>query len=126
MSPKRILVTDDDPAILRLVAVILRRANYHVDTASNGREAIAKSERTQYDAVVLDLMMPAMDGVEVLSRLTARPRKPKFVVLMSAAPPEAIMKAITPHVFATLQKPCGINDIVATVGACIAAPAAVP
>jgi DNA-binding response OmpR family regulator len=126
MSAKRILVTDDDPSIRRLLAVILRRANYHVDTAANGREAIAKSERTQYDAVVLDLMMPAMDGVEVLSRLSARPRKPKFVVLMSAAPADAIMNAITPHVFATLQKPCGINDIVATVGACIAAPAAVP
>jgi CheY-like chemotaxis protein len=126
MSAKRILVTDDDPTILRLLSVILRRANYHVDTAANGREALAKSEQTQYDAVVLDLMMPVMDGVEVLSRLSARPRKPKFVVLMSAAPADAILKAITPHVFATLQKPCGINDIVATVGACIAAPGALP
>jgi DNA-binding response OmpR family regulator len=126
MSAKRILVTDDDPAILRLLAIILRRADYQVDTATNGREALSKSEQTQYDAVVLDLMMPAMDGVEVLSRLIARPQKPKFVVLMSAAPPDAIMKAITPHVFATLQKPCGINDIVATVRACIAAPGAAP
>ncbi|HEV7425141.1 MAG TPA: response regulator [Thermoanaerobaculia bacterium] len=126
MSAKRILVTDDDPSILRLLSVILRRANYHVDTASSGPEAIAKAEETRYDAMVLDLMMPAMDGVEVLSRLSARPHKPKFVVIMSAAPPDTIMQAITPHVFATLQKPCGINDIVATVGACIAAPGAVP
>jgi DNA-binding response OmpR family regulator len=122
MSAKRILVTDDDPAIRRLLAVILRRANYHVDTAANGREAITRTDRTEYDAIVLDLMMPAMDGVEVLARLSDRPLKPKFVVLMSAAPPDVITSAITPNVFATLQKPCGINDIVATVRACIAAP----
>jgi DNA-binding response OmpR family regulator len=126
MSAKRVLVTDDDPSILRLLSVILRRANYHVDTASSGREAIAKTELTQYDAVVLDLMMPAMNGAEVLSRLSARPQKPKFVVIMSAAPADVITEAITPKVFATLQKPCGINDIVATVGACIAAPGTVP
>jgi len=121
MSAKRVLVTDDDPSIRSLLATILRRANYHVDTAASGREAIDRTERTEYDAIVLDLMMPAMDGVEVLARLSDRPMKPKFVVIMSAAPPDAITKAMTPNVFATLQKPCGINEIVATVGACIAA-----
>jgi DNA-binding response OmpR family regulator len=121
MSAKRVLVTDDDPSIRSLLATILRRANYHVDTAASGREAIARTERTQYDAIVLDLMMPVMDGVEVLARLSARPLKPKFVVIMSAAPPDVVTKAMTPIVFATLQKPCGINEIVATVGACIAA-----
>lgn len=126
MSAKRVLVTDDDPSIRSLLATVLRRANYHVDTAANGREAIAKTERTRYDAIVLDLMMPAMDGVEVLAHLSDRPLKPKFVVIMSAAPRDAITKAITPNVFATLQKPCGINDVVATVRACIAAPGALP
>jgi DNA-binding response OmpR family regulator len=121
MSAKRVLVTDDDPSIRSLLATILRRANYHVDTAANGREAIARTERTEYDAIVLDLMMPAMSGVEVLARLNARPLKPRFVVIMSAAPPDVITKAMTSSVFAALQKPCGINEIVATVGACIAA-----
>jgi DNA-binding response OmpR family regulator len=122
MSAKRVLVTDDDPSIRSLLATILRRADYHVDTAASGREAIARTERTEYDAIVLDLMMPAMDGVEVLARLSARPLKPKFVVIMSAAPPDVVTRAVTPSVFATLQKPCGINEIVATVRACIAAP----
>ena len=126
MTAKRVLVTDDDPSIRRLLAVILRRADYQVDTAANGREAIARTDRTAYDAIVLDLMMPAMDGVEVLARLSGRPLKPKFVVIMSAAPPDAIKKAITPNVFATLQKPCDISEILATVRACIAAPGALP
>jgi DNA-binding response OmpR family regulator len=126
MSAKRVLVTDDDPSIRSLLATILRRADYNVDTAASGHEAIARTDQTQYDAIVLDLMMPAMNGVEVLARLSDRPLKPKFVVIMSAAPADVITSAITPNVFATLQKPCGINEVVATVRACIAAPAAVP
>jgi DNA-binding response OmpR family regulator len=117
----RILVTDDDPSILCLVATILRRANYDVDTAASGREAIEKTEQTQYDAIVLDLMMPLMSGLEVLAHLAVRTRKRRFVVVMSAAPLDVIGRAAGHNVFAALQKPAAINEIVATVHACIAA-----
>jgi len=117
----RILVTDDDPSILCLVATILRRANFDVDTASSGPEAIEKTEQTRYDAIVLDLMMPLMSGMEVLARLTVRPVKPRFVVVMSAAPLDIIERAAGHNVFAALQKPAGINEIVDTVRACVAA-----
>ena len=72
--------------------------------------------------IVLDLMMPVMSGFEVLERLAVRTPKPRFVVIMSAAPHDIIAKADGANVFATLQKPSAINEIVATVGACIAAP----
>lgn len=117
----RILVTDDDPSILCLVATILRRANFDVDTARNGPEAIEKTEQTQYDAIVLDLMMPLMSGLEVLAHLAVRPVKPRFVVVMSAAPLDVIGRAAGHNVFAALQKPAAIHEIVATLQACIAA-----
>ena len=117
----RILVTDDDPSIRCLVATVLRRANYDVDTATNGRDAIEKSERIRYDAIVLDLMMPVMSGFEVLARLAVRAIKPRFVVVMSAAPHIVIARAAGRNVFAALQKPAGIDEIVATVRACTAA-----
>lgn len=116
----RILVTDDDPSILCLIATILRRADYVVDMAASGPEAIEKTDRTQYDAIVLDLMMPRMSGLEVLARLAVRTVKPRFVVIMSAAPLDVIERAAGHNVFATLQKPAAINEIVATVRACIA------
>jgi DNA-binding response OmpR family regulator len=122
MSAKRILVTEDDPSIRRLLATILRRASYEVDTATNGRDAIEKTKQTRYDVIVLDLMMPVMSGVEVLARLEVRTPKPRFVVILSAAPHNAIAKAAGANVFAVLHKPSAINEIVATVGACIAAP----
>ncbi|MEA2342959.1 MAG: two-component system, NtrC family, nitrogen regulation response regulator NtrX [Thermoanaerobaculia bacterium] len=122
MSAKRILVTEDDPSIRRLLATILRRAKYEVDTASNGHDAIEKTKKTDYDVIVLDLMMPVMSGFEVLERLAVRAPKPRFVVILSAAPHDAIARAGGANVFATLHKPSAIHEILATVDACIAAP----
>ncbi|HEV7571701.1 MAG TPA: response regulator [Thermoanaerobaculia bacterium] len=122
MSAKRILVTEDDPSIRRLLATILRRASYEVDTATNGREAITKASGTEYDVIVLDLMMPVMTGFEVLEQLGVRTPKSRFVVVMSAAPHDVVAKAAGAKVFAALHKPAAINDIVATVRACIDAP----
>lgn len=72
---KRVLVVDDEPDIQDFVSMVLRGAAYAVDTASNGREALQKIESDPPDLVILDLMMPAMDGWTVLERLS-RERKP--------------------------------------------------
>ncbi len=122
-APKRILVTDDDPAIVRLVAAILKRAKYEVDTATGGREALAKIDLTHYDVVVLDLMMPEVSGFDVLAHLQVRGSLPGFVVVMSAASREVVMSAVSRHVFAALRKPFEIDEMIAAVSACIAAAA---
>lgn len=119
---RRILVTDDDASILLLVTTILRRANYDVDTATNGRDALEKSKVADYDVIVLDLMMPALSGFEFLRQLKSRDIKPKFVVVMSAASQSVLSGAEGPNVFATVRKPFDIGTILDTVRACIAAP----
>lgn len=119
-APKRILVADDDPSILGLITEILKRANYEVDTAANGKEALAKIERTRYDVVMLDLMMPGVSGFDVLARLPVRRPQPRFVVIMSAAPPDVIANAVSLNVFAALRKPFELGEIITTVRACIA------
>ena len=121
IAATKILVADDDPSILHLVTTLLRRAGYEVDTASGGREALEKSARTPYDAIVLDLMMPGVTGLDVLARLPIRSPRPKFVVIMSASPPEVIAKAIGLNVFAALRKPFELQDMMSTVRACITA-----
>ena len=122
MPSKRILVVDDDAAILRLVSTILRRESYDVDTASGGREALSKVELTQYDVVVLDLMMPEVSGLDVLRRLDVGFPQIKCVVLMSAASPLEIARLITPNVFASLRKPFDdIDHLIAAVRGCIEA-----
>jgi DNA-binding response OmpR family regulator len=70
---KRILVVDDEPDILRLVAEALEASGYDVQTAANGAEALRLAAQYAPDLVVLDIMMPDMDGFTVCERLRERP-----------------------------------------------------
>lgn len=70
--PATILVVDDEPSILRLVAAALETHGYNVLLADNGVEAITLCERRKPDLVLLDIMMPHMDGNEVRRRLKSQ------------------------------------------------------
>ncbi|MEM5776656.1 MAG: response regulator, partial [Anaerolineaceae bacterium] len=67
--PEKILVVDDDLETLRLVGLMLQRQGYQVAAAHNGAEALAMARNEQPDLIVLDIMMPDMDGYEVTRRL---------------------------------------------------------
>jgi DNA-binding response OmpR family regulator len=69
----RILVVDDDPVIVRLLEVNLRLDGYEVETASRGEEALERAATTGPDLVILDVMMPGLDGWETCRRLRAQP-----------------------------------------------------
>jgi len=65
----RILVTDDDPEMLKVMTFILESVGYEVSTAQDGEEALTKIEEEEPDLLILDLLMPRMDGFEVCKRL---------------------------------------------------------
>jgi len=69
----RILVVDDDPVIVRLLEVNLRLDGYEVETASRGEEALERAAATGPDLVILDVMMPGLDGWETCRRLREQP-----------------------------------------------------
>jgi DNA-binding NtrC family response regulator len=121
MPPNRVLVVDDDASILRLVATILRRESYDVDTASGGRDALAKIALTPYDVIVLDLMMPDVPGLEVLRSLHARVPHVRRVVVMSAGSALEIARSFDSNVFASLRKPFDYAALVSAVRECIEA-----
>ena len=83
--PKKILAVDDERHIVRLVEVNLQRAGYEVVTAYDGREALEKVKSENPDLVVLDVMMPYMDGFEVLKNLKADPATAEIPVIMLTA-----------------------------------------
>jgi two-component system OmpR family response regulator len=62
----RILIVEDEPDLLRSLAQALREEGYAVDTAANGENGLFKAESYDYDAVVLDVMLPRIDGWEIL------------------------------------------------------------
>ncbi len=65
----RVLVVEDEPDLLTVLSQSLREQGYAVDTATNGRDGLFKAVAGHYDAVVLDLMLPVMDGWTVLKQL---------------------------------------------------------
>lgn len=83
--PRKILAVDDEKHIVRLVQVNLERAGYEVITANDGREALQKVKDEQPDLVVLDVMMPYMDGFEVLQNLRRNPETADIPVIMLTA-----------------------------------------
>src|SRR5688500_2190225 len=66
---KRILIADDDPVILRLIQVNLELEGYEVITANNGEEAVAQAKAENPDLVILDIMMPRLDGYQACEQL---------------------------------------------------------
>jgi two-component system, OmpR family, response regulator len=71
-APHRILVVDDEPSIVDAVATALRYEGYEVHEATSGRDALAEVERLEPDLVVLDIMLPDLNGLEVGRRLRSR------------------------------------------------------
>lgn len=96
--PKKILAVDDERHIVRLVQINLVKEGYEVVTASNGREAIEKAREIKPDLIVMDVMMPEMDGFEALEKMKADPELMAIPVIMLTA------KAQDADVFSGWQK----------------------
>jgi len=82
MSQKRILIVDDDPAIRKFVQVNLEARGYAVVTAENGENGVQTAEKEKPDLVLLDIVMPEMDGFEVCRRIRQWSQVP--VIMLSA------------------------------------------
>lgn len=116
---KKILVVDDDDAIRMMVERVLRREKYEVETARDGFEAIEKLSGGDYATILLDLMMPRVDGLGVLRFLEQAPAAPKArVIVMTANIQGATETASAPPVFRVLPKPFDIKQLVTHVREC--------
>ncbi|HUY57952.1 MAG TPA: response regulator transcription factor [Candidatus Micrarchaeaceae archaeon] len=81
-GPPRVLVVDDEPAITEFIRIGLSREGFEVETAADGRAALAAVDRFTPDVVVLDVMMPRMDGIALTRELAGDPRR--GLVILSA------------------------------------------
>jgi two-component system, OmpR family, alkaline phosphatase synthesis response regulator PhoP len=104
---KKILVVDDERHIVRLIQVNLERAGYQVVTAFDGKEALRKVETDKPDIVVMDVMMPHMDGFEALKHLQANPatRNIPVIMLTAKAQDADVFRGWSAGVSAYLTKP---------------------
>jgi CheY-like chemotaxis protein len=107
----RVLVVDDDDAIRALVARVFLRHGFEVETASDGVEAIAALDGGSYDLLLLDLMMPRIDGIGVIEHLTQRQQPAPCVVVMTAAVPDILKRMDRAQIAAVITKPFELADL---------------
>ncbi len=85
MGKARILCVDDDRPTVTIISGVLKKEDYDVDTALNGVEGLQKARDFKPDLILLDIMMPGMDGYEVSRRLRDDPETAKIAVIMLSA-----------------------------------------
>lgn len=113
-SPSRILVVDDEPAIRALLKKIIERRGYVVDDAKDGADAIALLGQNSYDLLLIDLMMPNVNGFELVEWISSHPskRRPSVIVITAAAESKPLRQLDPAIVHSVVRKPFDI-DVVA-------------
>jgi DNA-binding response OmpR family regulator len=114
----RVLVVDDEPTIVEIVGRYLERAGYEARGAGDGFEALEQAAAERPDLVVLDLMLPGIDGIEVMRRLRELPGPPLAVILLTARGEESDrLVGLRQGADDYVVKPFSPAELVARVGA---------
>jgi DNA-binding response OmpR family regulator len=118
-SAKRALVVDDDEPIRMMLAKVVERQNLAVDTARDGAEAIEKIDRDGYALIILDLMMPRVDGFAVLRYMQEHhPDMIPCTIIASAVPENEILKKFDGNVFRIHAKPFDMSQLIEDIRKC--------
>ena len=118
----RILLVEDDTAMAQSIASFLRAAGYAVDAAADGASALRLIDFATYDAVVLDLRLPDMDGIEVCRRLRARPHPPRILMATARDAVDDRIRGLDEGADDYLVKPYALPELVARLRAVLRRP----
>jgi two-component system copper resistance phosphate regulon response regulator CusR len=113
----RILVVDDEPRILRFVVRGLQAEGYELHSAETGTEGLRKALQGQYDLVILDLLMPGLDGASVLHRLVAERPRQAVIVLSCLTATATKVRCLEAGAEDYLAKPFSMDELLARVRA---------
>ncbi|HET7435313.1 MAG TPA: response regulator [Thermoanaerobaculia bacterium] len=117
-SPPRVLVADDEDSIRILVKRMLDRAGFEVTEARDGEEAIEWLDKREFDAILLDLMMPRVDGFGVVEHLIGtKPLMMEKTIVMTAFPKTAARERLH-HLCSIISKPFDLDELVRMVRNC--------
>lgn len=104
-----VLVVDDEPTIRALVAKIVERAGHRADLARDGADAIEKLEREHYDVLIVDLMMPIMDGYSVIDWVKQHADHKPAIIVVSAGDSAALRRLDGSVVHSIIRKPFDVD-----------------
>ncbi len=107
----KILIVDDDDELRSNMSTVLNEFGYSVDTASSGAEAIAMSSANKYGIILLDLMMPVMNGMDVLVELKLQSPRTKVIIVTAFASIETTVEAMKKGACDYIAKPFKSDDL---------------
>ncbi|GAA3858460.1 response regulator [Streptomyces sedi] len=114
----RVLVVDDEPQILRALVINLKARGYQVDTAADGSTALRVAAAGHPDVIILDLGLPDMDGVQVITRVRGWTRTP-IIVLSARQTSDEKVKALDAGADDFVTKPFGMDELLARLRAAV-------
>src|SRR5580704_7492394 len=122
MDTKRILIVDDDPDVHQLLTVALKESGRYLESAFDGLEGLKKFEEAHWDLVITDVLMPGIDGMQLLERVRGiRPETPVVVMTVDSTP-EKIVSAIRDNAFSWFRKPFTLQAVRDMVESALTAP----
>lgn len=113
----RLLIADDEQTILDLLAASLRYAGFDVSTAADGREALTKARKDRPDAMVLDVMMPGLDGFDLVRKLRAEGHDSPVLFLTARDATEDKVRGLTVGGDDYVTKPFSLEEVIARIEA---------
>jgi DNA-binding NtrC family response regulator len=111
MKKRNVLVVDDDPDVLSMLERLLKKLEYNPYVAANGEEAVRIIDTHKVDVVVSDLVMPEMDGMELLKRVKSRKGDIPFVMITGHPTIETAVEAIKKGAYDYLTKPFQVEEV---------------
>lgn len=107
----RILVAEDDPSIAKLISFKLELEGYMVDIVSDGAKALEQVVEKEYDAIILDLMLPSMDGFQVLKGIRKKNKDLPVLILSAKSQEKDVLRGFDAGANDYLAKPFRPNEL---------------
>jgi two-component system response regulator AtoC len=114
-NPAKILVVDDDESIRKSLTAVLRDEGYAVDVAASGGEAIRKSEETVYNLALIDIKLPDMEGIDILTRMKDTVPKVRKIIMTGFPSVQNAIAAVNRKADAYLVKPLEVEKLLDTI-----------
>ena len=114
-NPAKILVVDDDESIRKSLTAVLRDEGYAVDVAASGGEAIRKSEETVYNLALIDIKLPDMEGIDILTRMKDTVPKVRKIIMTGFPSVQNAIAAVNRKADAYLVKPLEVEKLLGTI-----------
>lgn len=116
MKPS-ILVIEDEPTLARLLSYNLNREGYDVTVAENGGDGLRLAVTQAFDLIILDIMLPGLNGFEVLSRMRERGVQKPVIILTARSAEDEIVRGLRMGADDYMTKPFGVDELLARVSA---------